>query len=277
MKISVLVENKKRADTTFLKEHGLSLYFEADGKCILFDTGASDAFIYNATLLGIDLAKVDICVLSHAHADHTGGLASFLEINRRAKVFMKTTAADDFYSKRLFGYDRTGIDAAMLKKYAKRITYTDKDISLTKSVTLSSVNKYRRLPQYSSLMYKKTADGMVRDDLSHELFISVKTKKGTIVLTGCSHNGLINILQTAAQSADDIYGVVGGFHLSGIKRFGFRVKKESSHEIRAIVKYFDHNRISKVYTGHCTGEKPLEKLQMLSRTQRFYSGDIFEI
>ena len=76
MKIFTLIEDGKHPDTALLKEHGLSLYFKHGNTRILFDTGASDAFIYNATLLGIDLFKVDVCVLSHVHRDHIGGLVS---------------------------------------------------------------------------------------------------------------------------------------------------------------------------------------------------------
>ena len=67
MKIYTLIEDTKPSGTAYLYEHGLSLYFEHGGKRILFDTGASDRFVYNATLLGLDLVKVDCCVISHAH------------------------------------------------------------------------------------------------------------------------------------------------------------------------------------------------------------------
>ena len=65
-------------------EHGLSLYIEANGKRILFDTGASAAFADNAEKLGIDLNQVDLCILSHGHYDHGGGIKRFLEVNDHA-------------------------------------------------------------------------------------------------------------------------------------------------------------------------------------------------
>ncbi len=90
------------------------MYFEHGEKRILFDTGASDKFIYNATLLGIDLHKVDTCIISHPHNDHTGGLKSFLEINRNARVVIKRAAQGDFYTKRGHKMIRTGLEPGFL-------------------------------------------------------------------------------------------------------------------------------------------------------------------
>ena len=70
-------------------EHGLSLLVEADGHKVLFDTGASDLFIRNAHLLGVDLADVEYVVLSHGHRDHTGGVHPFFAVNPRATVGCK--------------------------------------------------------------------------------------------------------------------------------------------------------------------------------------------
>ncbi len=277
MDIYMLVENTKPTGSAFLSEHGLSMYFEFAGKRILFDTGASDKFIYNATLHGIDLSKVDICVISHGHYDHTGGLAHFLDINKKAVVYMKKSALDEYYTKRLIRYVFTGIDKNFFKKYGDRLVFVEEDIEIASGLTLANITKYRHYPVYTSSMYRKHENKMLPDDLSHELFINVKTKQGNIVLTGCSHHGLINILRTDQDKFGKIYGVVGGFHLNGTRIFGIRVRKESKHEIRAIGRFFEKNGIKKIYTGHCTGEKPCEKLCMLSRTKKMQSGDVLKL
>ena len=277
MKVYTLIEDSKRKNTAFIAEHGLCLYFEQSGKRILFDTGASGGFIYNATLLGIDLSKVDICVISHAHSDHTGGLSHFLDINNHASVYMKSTAKDDYYIKRLFKNEKAGINSTLFDQYSDRITFIDNDTEVADGVIATCVNKYRHLPQYSSMMYKKQGDAMVKDDLSHELFIAVKQSDSIIVITGCSHHGIINIMMTAKEKFGAVLGVIGGFHLDGIKCYGFRRKKEPAVEIRSIAKYLRNHKIRHIYTGHCTGDKPLEKLEMLARAQRIYSGDIINI
>ena len=86
MKITALLENTA-SDCCMMTEHGLSLYIEAQGKKILFDMGQTDLFYKNALTLGIDLAEVDIAILSHGHYDHGGGLEKFLEINKKAPVY----------------------------------------------------------------------------------------------------------------------------------------------------------------------------------------------
>lgn len=276
MKVYVLIENTKPFESAYLSEHGLCMYFEHNGKHILYDTGASDKFIYNATLMGIDLAKVDMCVLSHGHYDHTGGLRYFLDINKKAQVYMKRSACRELYSRKLLRYRYTGMDKKFVENYSGRIKYIEEDTVITKGVALATINKYRNFPKYTTSMYYLQDEQMVNDDLAHELFINVKTQKGNVVLTGCSHHGLINVLKTAEEKFGKVYGVAGGFHLNGTKLFGIRMRKESKHEIRTIAKYFEKKGIKKIYTGHCTGEKPYERLKLLSRTKKLQSGDILK-
>ena len=77
MRVYTLIENTEGTDLC-RTEHGLSLYFETEHHKILMDTGASETFLGNARLLGVKLEEVDICVLSHGHYDHAGGLMGFV-------------------------------------------------------------------------------------------------------------------------------------------------------------------------------------------------------
>ena len=86
MKITVLTENTSACGLTF--EHGLSLYIETNGHRLLFDTGQTALFSENAERLGVDLAAVDICVLSHGHYDHGGGLKRFIGLNDHAPIYL---------------------------------------------------------------------------------------------------------------------------------------------------------------------------------------------
>lgn len=88
MKITTLVENTTTCSALGF-EHGLSLYIEAAGKTILFDSGASELFAVNAEKLGIDLQRVDAAVLSHGHYDHSGGLKTFFTKNTHAPLYVK--------------------------------------------------------------------------------------------------------------------------------------------------------------------------------------------
>lgn len=277
MKIFTLIEDSKGEHSGCVAEHGLSLYFERGGKRILFDTGASDSFIYNATLLGIDLLKVDVCVISHAHSDHAGGLKAFLAINNTAKVYMKKEAEGDYYIKRMFKLRKVGIDPEIFEQYSDRIEFIEEDTEIAEGVYAACIDKHRHYPHFTSLMFKKRDGELLRDDLSHELFVAVKDKEGVLVLTGCSHQGVLNILMTAQEKFGNVEGVIGGFHLDGRKRFGWRRKKESGAELNAIVKYLEKNKIKKIYTGHCTGEKAQEKLELFARANKMYAGKVIEV
>lgn len=79
---------------------GRRLYLETNGQKILFDTGAGGLFAENAKKLGIDLAQVDLAVLSHGHYDHGGGLGEFLRINAKAKVYVQEHAFEPHYAQR---------------------------------------------------------------------------------------------------------------------------------------------------------------------------------
>jgi len=277
MKIYTLIEDSKPKGSAFIAEHGLCLYFEYKGLRILFDTGSSDAFVYNATLLGIDLVKVDICIISHAHDDHTGGLAHFLKINKDAKVFLKSAARGDFYVRNVTKLQYAGMDQSLFEKYPDRFFFLDEDTEIADGLFAASVNKHRRLPLYSSLMYEKRGDVLIRDDLSQELNIVIHRKEGVAVLTGCSHNGLLNILMTAEEKHGPVWAVVGGFHLSGTRRMGLQTFQEPGSEVQAIIRYINDKRIRKVYSGHCTGEKVLERLELMARVKRMQAGDVFDI
>ena len=137
MKINVLVDNTLGPDARLQAEHGLSFYFEADGQRFLLDTGASDAFAENAALMGIDIAAVDHLILSHAHADHTGGLATFLRANDKAQIWL-SSAIDGrhFYSTRRGTCRDISIDYRLLDAHPERFHAVSAACRLSPSVTL---------------------------------------------------------------------------------------------------------------------------------------------
>ena len=96
VKIITLMENTQGEEGCAF-EHGLSLYIETEKHKILADTGATGAFAENAEKLGVNLSSVDMVVLSHGHYDHSGGILTFTEKNRHARIYMQQKATGDFY------------------------------------------------------------------------------------------------------------------------------------------------------------------------------------
>ena len=119
MKIQVLIENtalETGAQKALWHEHGLSLLIETGSRRILFDTGKSGRFAENADLLGADLSEVELLVLSHGHYDHGGGILTFLERNRRAKVYIQDRAFESHMARRGDGHlDDIGISEEIRK------------------------------------------------------------------------------------------------------------------------------------------------------------------
>ena len=100
MRWTVLSDNRS-SDSRLFTEHGLSILLEAEQHRILLDTGASDVFIQNAELLGVNLSDVDYVFISHGHSDHAGGLRYFLKQNQKAKIIVSPDAmSGKFFSKR---------------------------------------------------------------------------------------------------------------------------------------------------------------------------------
>ena len=93
MKLCILMENTA-FEERFRAEHGLSLLLQTETHKILFDMGQTDSFTENARMLGIELSQVDLAVLSHGHYDHSGGIKRFLELNKKAPVYISPWVFD---------------------------------------------------------------------------------------------------------------------------------------------------------------------------------------
>ena len=138
VKIVVLLENT--AESSKLKcKHGLSLYAETEKHKILFDMGPNDFFLKNAETLGVDIADIDIAVISHGHVDHCVGLKYFLEKNQKAKIYIRSQAVEKHYVKVLGIPFYAGINRKLLSAdrfvFADDIHVIDDEITLFSNVT----------------------------------------------------------------------------------------------------------------------------------------------
>ena len=237
MKIKCLIDNStQRPD--FWAEHGLSLYIEACGKKILFDTGASEAFEDNAVKFGVDLKEIDFCVLSHGHYDHANGLMKFTEENETAPIYMNEHAFEPHIAK-------SGKDIGLKKELEgdKRIVLAGDYLKITEGLELYSCNDRDRIHTvpYGGLDVIKNGEQMP-DDFIHEQYLMITEGERKILISGCSHKGILNIMEWLNP---DI--LVGGFHFMGVESNGFgeSMLKDAAAEL------LSYNTV--YYTGHCTG------------------------
>ena len=242
IKLSVLSENTVLEQAPeLLGEHGLSLYLETATQKILFDTGASDNFIHNADRMGIDLRQVDAVVISHGHYDHCGGLKSFLNLNDKASVYINRQA----FLPHFYGSDQyIGMDPQIIAD--KRFVLIDDFLKLDSSMSLYSCNGMCGMtPANNKGMNMLYHGRMVPDQFWHEQYLLIQDDERKILISGCSHKGILNIVQWFMP---DI--LVGGFHFMELDPEDPKSMHILDYSAKTLAKY-----PIQFYTGHCTGKK----------------------
>jgi len=262
MKFWTLIENTTARDD-LASEHGLSLYIEAGGHRILFDAGQTGAFADNAEKMGIDLSKVDFCVLSHGHYDHGGGLKRFLEVNDHAPVYVSRHAFGDYYNA---SEKYIGLDSELLME--DRIIFAGDNRTISDAVSLHSCTNFPHPNGLDTYGLTALRGGQhVPDDFRHEQYLLIREGERRILVSGCSHRGVLNI---KTWFAPDV--LIGGFHLMKMDPEADRFKLNA---IAALLL----QKETVYYTGHCTGDAQFAhlKARMGDRLQAISTGLAFEV
>lgn len=240
MKATTLVENLTY-QSELVAEHGLSIYIETENKRILFDTGQTDAFIRNAQVKCIDLAKVDALILSHGHYDHAGGVNAFLKINTTAKVYLKRAALSDKYhghSK----YIGAGIDAQLADG---RLVFVDSILEIDKGLFIVPDTPIKTASDtHFEGFFVRDGGSFVADTFDDELFVVAESADGISILSSCSHRGITNIVEAARKIfSKKVKTILGGFHLI----------RSTDAQQSTIADYIEHLEPERVGICHCTG------------------------
>lgn len=279
MKIQVLIDNIAGTcgSRKLFGEWGLSVYVEFEGKRYLLDTGASHLFAKNAGVMGVDLSKVDVGVLSHAHFDHSDGMAKFFHVNEAAPFYLRKGAGENCYhAHKLIGHfmyhEYIGIHKGFLKRFADRIRFAEGDMLIAPNVYLvpHKTPGLEAIGERAHLSVKE--NGKYRyDSFDHEQSLVFDTPRGLFVMNSCSHGGADNIVKEieATFPGKKIYALLGGFHL-------FRYKDEV---VRAFAERLRELDVQKIYTGHCTGDRAFEILREVlgDRAEQMFTGMTVEI
>jgi len=190
---------------------GFSCMVRLPQKTILFDSGGDGStLLFNMGELGVHPEEIDIVVLSHIHGDHVGGLASFLQLNSDVMVYLPVS-----FPQRL--KDEVRLSGAKLRE----------------------VGEVREL--FEGAFTTGELDGGIK-----EQSLVIRTPQGLVVITGCAHPGITNIVQKAKEvGKDKVYLVLGGFHLGGT----------SFAQIASIMEDFEELGVEKVAPCHCSGDR----------------------
>lgn len=273
IKLTALVENTS-SDDRFRSEHGLSIYIETEKHKLLFDLGQGGLFHENAEKMGIDVSAVDTVVISHGHYDHGGGLAAFLNANDKANIYIRENAFEKHLSRRETQLRDIGLDAGLLS--LPRFVLTSHEHFIDDELRLfSGVTGRRLFSGANSTLLMEENGTAVCDSFSHEQDLIISDGDRDILVTGCSHNGIVNIIDRyRTLSADRTLAcVVGGFHL-----FNPSSGKYESDELICQIADELNEAGSSFFTCHCTGVRAFElmKKKMGKKLGYFAVGDSIE-
>lgn len=249
-------------DAEGLGEWGFAALGEVDGKRFLFDTGGRpETVLNNARELGIDLSNVEDVILSHDHWDHTSGLVTLRRemMKLNAKALSRAHVAKGIFLERFIPDGARGTDQVTMAEVKAgyealggKFIESNEPKQLLPGVWLTGPVP-RTYPErnWSPRPKIRDADGkLVEDNIPEDQALVLDTDKGLVVLTGCGHAGIVNILEYAqrvARPTGSIYAALGGLRL-------FAAKTEALSWTADRLKSFG---VAQVLGAHCTGIEPV--------------------
>ncbi len=255
-RITILYDSIGKPNPELIMDWGYAALVEYNGKRILFDTGKDPAILENnVKALGVDLTKLDAIVLSHRHHDHVMGTLYVHTVNPNVTVY---ASKDAFFG----GY--------IPKEFFKGVS------SLSPEMRYFGGNPPDKVPRHQYLPYENIVRvGKVREifpdiflvpnksPIGPEISLHIRSPKGQIVVTGCSHPGIETILESSKEIDSRIYQIVGGLHW---------VKTPEDRIEKSVASLKDKWQVKKVSSAHCTGEPGMVALERAFGERLVYTG-----
>ncbi len=282
MRIKVLIENTTAPDMSSLKsQHGISLYLETRGKKLLFDTGQNHFFLDNAREMGVSLEEVEQVIVSHDHYDHGGGLESFLQANSQGTVFLSSQCFQPHYARREGGELKyIGLDPKIVTRHKERCHFISQEYcSISPHLYVLANTRFEGFrPRGNQALVIKDNGAYRQDDFMHERMLVAAEPDGDVIITGCSHNGITNMLASYRDRFPHrpVKALLGGFHLAD--PFTGRML-EPEEDVRALAEALEIFGVKAIFTGHCTGEEAFRLLRAKwgDTLQLFQTGQELEL
>jgi 7,8-dihydropterin-6-yl-methyl-4-(beta-D-ribofuranosyl)aminobenzene 5'-phosphate synthase len=244
------------------KDWGFSVLIEYSGKKILFDTGNnSKIFAANAKALDVDLKNLDFVVISHRHGDHTSGLSHLLKVNPKVKIYAPAELFGVFGSTLPSGFYKTVDSLPESMRFRRGGTRGD---PYGESVAGGEL-RVRRHPSGSRARHFHHTHSLQRQGNSGtpRAHLAIESPLGLVLVAGCSHPGVEEILSAASVVDSHVFMVLGGLHL---------VKTPNSEVERLAIALHDKWKIERIALGHCTGEAAFAKLKQVFGPSYLYAG-----
>ncbi len=257
MDLTVLVDNNCKTDHFLLAEPGLSFLLENDYQKALFDCGYSDVFIKNAYKLGLDLSDITDIILSHGHNDHTGGLLRLEDLYR--KMLM---AGISLNLKTILVHP--DVFEVKLDKSSNNIGFPGNPSKLCDIFEID----YCRDPKWLTpkLLFLGEIPKIYNTDYrySDETALAYKSSNGLVIIAGCSHIGIPNIVEYAKKLTGEtrIDTFIGGIHL----------ESKTEYKIRELGIYLRSLNMNNFYPCHCCDLHSKIILSEYVKIKEVYSG-----
>ena len=257
MIISILTDNLPGRETA--AEHGLSYLIEHDGRKVLFDTGQSNLFLKNASIMGLDMPLFHTIVLSHGHFDHGNGLRHLEggDLICHPGCFVKR------YRKSDHSYIGLRLSEEQMAEKFNLIRSREPNAISDRILFLGEIPRVTDFESNQSTFVLENGEA---DFIEDDSAIALISDHGLFVITGCGHAGIVNTLEHARNTTgiERIYGVMGGFHL-----------KQPDHQTKETIRYLKKHEVPHVYPSHCTGEPALALFDEVFCSKRVQTGDRF--
>lgn len=252
--LRTLLENNLSRNRALIAEHGLSFLVETGGKRILFDCSAGKAARRNAEKMHVSLKDVDYVVLSHSHYDHAGGYPDMAAHGVRAPLVTGPQFFEEKYARDgdKYTYLGCGFGPEFLEK--KKIRHLVCEGVLPLFDGCYAVGGFERTHAFEkppARFVRQTGAGMVEDAFPDEVCLVIEEPKGLVVIVGCSHPGILNMIEGVRECfGQPVYAVFGGSHLV------------EADEVRLAetIKILGNMGISLVGFNHCTGDVAQERM-----------------
>jgi 7,8-dihydropterin-6-yl-methyl-4-(beta-D-ribofuranosyl)aminobenzene 5'-phosphate synthase len=248
IRLTILCENTVGRPIGAIGEHGFACLVETQTGNLLFDTGSGAGIIHNSRVLGRDLTNLRGIILSHGHYDHTGGMTGVLAQTGPIDVY----AHPEVFTERFWvgEHERRSIGLPFKRKQLESLGarfHLRRDFcELIPGVHFTGEIP-RRTPFETGDPHLMVAagDALVADPLADDASLVIETEKGLVVLLGCAHAGVVNIMRHVAERTgrDRIHAIIGGTHLSPAADAQFA---GAVHALREF-------KVEKIGVAHCTG------------------------